>query len=330
MRWLQPPHNEPTTNAASAAEGTTLPESPIVSAHGNIRGTQSFVHVMASIFKRPGLVEFELTWRILAWAPLYFPLSVALGSLGMNMHFAGSTSPGLNAVAAGISFLPEVLEHHMFIFGISSRFVLTTFLLVTWWACLSALGRSFTLRKLDPALSRSIPSSILLGLMRVWAFATLLLIWLLTFAAIYKHFVLGPTARGEYPSYVLGFALFTIFTLLLFMLWSVTSWVFPLATTLAMSHRLTLTQSLRTAWADRTLRSKLIEINLVMGIVKVSLLVLTLVFSACPLPFSNVETQTFLNWWWFGCFLFWVISSDYFHVVRAAAVLRLTQAYTEA
>jgi hypothetical protein len=71
----------------------------------------------------------------------------------------------------------------------------------------------------------------------------------------------------------------------------------------------------------------LIEINLVMGIVKVCLVVLALVFSACPLPFSSVETQEFLNWWWAGVGLFYVVFSDYFHVVRVAAYLRLWQAF---
>ena len=45
---------------------------------------------------------------------------------------------------------------------------------------------------------------------------------------------------------------------------------------------------------------KLVEINLVMGIVKIALMVLALVFSACPLPFESVATPEFLTWWWMG------------------------------
>lgn len=61
------------------------------------------------------------------------------------------------------------------------------------------------------------------------------------------------------------------------------------------------------------------EINLVMGIVKVALLVLALVFSACPLPFESVESPAFLMWWWIGVGVLYLVASAYFHVVRAAA-----------
>jgi hypothetical protein len=67
------------------------------------------------------------------------------------------------------------------------------------------------------------------------------------------------------------------------------------------------------------LRPKLIEVNLVMGIVKVALIVLAMVFSACPLPFENVESQTFLTWWWIGVAVLYLVASDYFHVVRVSA-----------
>jgi hypothetical protein len=75
------------------------------------------------------------------------------------------------------------------------------------------------------------------------------------------------------------------------------------------------------------LRSKLIETNLVMNIVRIALLVLAIVFSACPLPFTNVETPTFLACWWIGVGLLYLIALDYFHVVRAAVYLQLWQAY---
>jgi len=64
-----------------------------------------------------------------------------------------------------------------------------------------------------------------------------------------------------------------------------------------------------------------------MGIVRVSLVVLALVFSACPLPFETVETQGFLMCWWIGVGIFYLVASDYFHVVRSAVYLRLMRTY---
>jgi hypothetical protein len=84
---------------------------------------------------------------------------------------------------------------------------------------------------------------------------------------------------------------------------------------------------LRAAVRLGPLRAKLVEINLVMGIVKVALVVLALVFSSCPLPFESVESQTFLMWWWTGVGVLYLIASDYFHVVRSAAYEALYQTH---
>ena len=107
--------------------------------------------------------------------------------------------------------------------------------------------------------------------------------------------------RGLEPSYVPGFAMAVTTTLLLFVLWAAVSWILRIAPVLAMSRGLGAVESLRAAVRLGPLKSKLIEINLVMGIVKVALIVLAMVFSACPLPFESVESQTFLDWWWSGC-----------------------------
>jgi hypothetical protein len=108
-------------------------------------------------------------------------------------------------------------------------------------------------------------------------------------------------------------------TLLVFLLWVSTNWILRIAPILAMSRRLGALASLRAAVRIGVLRSKLIEINLVMGIVKVALIVLAMVFSSCPLPFESVESQTFLACWSIGVGVLFLVASDYFHVVRAAA-----------
>jgi hypothetical protein len=57
--------------------------------------------------------------------------------------------------------------------------------------------------------------------------------------------------------------------------------------------------------------------------------VLAMVFSATPLPFASVESQTFLVWWWSGVILLYLAMSDYFQVVRAASYLALWRAVQE-
>ncbi len=53
-----------------------------------------------------------------------------------------------------------------------------------------------------------------------------------------------------------------------------------------------------------------------MGIVKLALIVLAMVFSAAPLPFSDQLGPEALHVVWAGSTLFYLLASDYFHVVR--------------
>ena len=75
------------------------------------------------------------------------------------------------------------------------------------------------------------------------------------------------------------------------------------------------------------LKAKLVEINLVMGIVKIALIVLAIVFSATPLPFESVTTPEFLAAWWFGVTLLYFVASDFFHVARLLGYLNLWRAF---
>jgi hypothetical protein len=139
--------------------------------------------------------------------------------------------------------------------------------------------------------------------------------------------VTWPVAHHKEPNLVLLAAIMIFLTLLLFVARSVVSWIVQLAPLIAMTRNVSVRKSIVMAIrAPGNLRSQLIELNLVMGIVKVALLVLAMVFSACPLPFSSVETQEFLTCWWIGVGVWWLLASDYFHVVRVVAVLRLLKA----
>jgi hypothetical protein len=151
----------------------------------------------------------------------------------------------------------------------------------------------------------------------------------LSFAA--RTAIIAPAARNQEPNVVLFAAMLIVGTLLLYVLWAIFSWFLQLAPLLAMRLNLGPIAALAAAIkSSRNLRGKLIEINLVMNIVRIALIVLAMVFSASPLPFSSVETQTFLTCWWIGVGLAYLTASDYFHVVRAAAYLSLYRVYAHA
>jgi hypothetical protein len=156
-------------------------------------------------------------------------------------------------------------------------------------------------------------------MLRACAFAAIVVLWFTLLVGIARTCVWTPMERGLEPSYVPGFAMAVTMTLLLFVFWAAVSWILRIAPVVAMSRGVGAVKSVRAAMRLGSLRAKLVEINLVMGIVKVALLVLGLVFSACPLPFESVESQAFLAWWWTGVGVLYLVASDYFHVVRAAA-----------
>jgi hypothetical protein len=286
-----------------------------------VRGTQSFVGVMVEVFKRPSLVGIEITWRwvfwvvvagLVWWRPWVNPSSqwsfakiLAYEASGRSIGYAApfrdiETVAGLWKVAFVVSMV---------------------------WAVASTVGRCAILPRLDNRLRVRWVTTAVLSMLRV---LTLWLVWWLwgwILVETTQRMVYARMARGDEPSYVLGFAIVVGTTLVLFVGWCTVSWGLQLAPVMAMGRDEGVRESLRDARRSGELRGKLIEINLVMGIVKVALLVLAMVFSASPLPFSSVETQTFLTCWWCGVGVVWLVVSDYFHVVRMVAYLRLWRVY---
>lgn len=274
-----------------------------------MRGTQSFVGVMAAVWKRPSLTGLELVWRwsfgLIAAGLIWFFAHDAVMIWALKVDDIGPILLRGGLVARGTS---DVLAQFWPLLGG-----------IAAWSVFAGVGRGKVVRRWDPALRLMRGTAIVLAMLRATAFATLVVLWFTLLVRIASNCVWSPMDRGLEPSYVPGFALAVTTTLLVFVLWAAVSWILRVAPVLAMSRGLGVVESLRAAVRLGPLKSKLIEVNLVMGIVKVALLVLLLVFSACPLPFESVETQTFLAWWWSGVGVLYLVASDYFHVVRAAA-----------
>jgi hypothetical protein len=163
---------------------------------------------------------------------------------------------------------------------------------IVLWLLVAALGRTAVLRRMDGGLQARRISMLVLGTLRAGLLAVVWGIWI----------------------WGVGVAV-------------IVSWPFYLAPLLAMKLGVGPGGALKAAFRSGVVRGKLIEINLVMNIVRIALIVLAMVFSASPLPFSSVETQTFLNCWWGGVGLLYMGMSDYFQVVRSAAYLSLWRAY---
>ena len=113
----------------------------------------------------------------------------------------------------------------------------------------------------------------------------------------------------------------------IFVLWALLSWIFSIAPLLAMLESTGVFGSLVRSLQLGALTGKLVEVNLVLGIVRLALIVLAMVFSAIPLPFEADMTGTALYLWWAAVTLLYFLANDFFQVARLAAFVQFWRFY---
>lgn len=313
--------------------GTSQPSVPV-------RGTQSFVHTLSSCWHRPALTGLEILWRWAFGIPAVW-LIVTEGRKALAQHTgAGRGIPRLGLDRALLSDpvgslagdpLGTVakLEHAVGLVlpGLIDLAIWLAPLLFVVWVIVSSIGRTAVLRRADPALLSRPKTLMGLQVIRMVALAGSFWVWFECIRWAARVAVTGPIDAGGEPNLVLYCAIAIVTTIGLFVLWGAVSWVFSVAPLLAMLRGSGVWGSLRAALQLGPLKSKLVEINLVMGIVKIALIVLAMVFSATPLPFESVTSQGFLAVWWSGVTVLYFVGSDFFHVARLVAYLNLWRAY---
>jgi hypothetical protein len=304
-----------------------LPEDGVVVAAGRVRGTQSFVHTLSECWERPSLTALEVLWRWLYGIPVLLLLRheamrilaetpVDLDALRRMTIVDPMGAAGTLAQAISV-LLPPVWLVAVWLVP----------LLLVGWVVISSLGRTIVLRRVDNRLHVRMGTLMVLQAVRMVALAGSFAVWFFCVQWVGRATVLGPLSVGGEPNLVGYFALVIVATLGLFTLWAVVSWVLSVAPLLAMLRDLGVGESLAAAFRLGPLKSKLVEINLVMGIVKIALIVLAMVFSAVPLPFEAVTTPEFLVRWWVFVTVLYLLGSDFFHVARLVAYLQLWRAY---
>jgi hypothetical protein len=299
----------------------------VSAADGTVRGTQSFVHTLSECWRRPSLTALEVGWR---WA-FGIPTLLLLRKIGTRI--LAETPLNMAALRAMTVTNPlkasETLAEAMaaLLPPVSKVAIWLTPLLVFVWVIWSSLGRTVVLRRVDPGLHLRPLTLMALQALRMVALGGSFVVWFLCVSWAAQVTVTDPLSQGREPNLVGYFALAIIATLGLFTLWAVMSWVLSIAPLLAMLRGSGAGASLRAGLHLGPLKGKLVEINLVMGIVKIALMVLALVFSATPLPFESVATPEFLLCWWIGVALLYFVGSDFFHVARLVGYLRLWRAY---
>ncbi len=287
--------------------------------HAAVRGTQSLVHTLGGCWMRPSLVALEVLWRwlfgipalwllyregtkILAAAPLE-----STGILQFTLQDPWKAAVVLSDTAAVL--MPLVQRTAIWLVP----------LLAVAWAIVSGLGRTLVLRRYDRSLPAAPLSLIALQLLRLIALGAVFAGW---FYGIQRAANATLSGSGE-PNLLAYLVLVICLSLGLFTLWSLASWIFSVAPLLVVLERRTALSSLsRSVRLGREFTGKLLEVNLVLGIVKLALIVLAMVFSATPLPFQSVMTEQALHQWWIAVTLLYFVANDFFQVARLVSFIQ--------
>jgi hypothetical protein len=291
-----------------------------------VRGTQLLVEHMSQVFKQPSLLFIEIGWRWLVGIPILMLASrqahqilaaYSLDSSGFNS--IDSQNPWLAAVQ--IAAVWNYYAPH--IAAVLSWFVPAAALA---WVVVSAIGRNLLLRRMESRLR-----------FRPIAFVALQALWVIllavTFWAWFRAMQWAAAAHISVnggPDLV-GYSIWAIFlTLGFFAGWALISWAFSVAPLIMLLERRSALSALGSSFRlGKAFTSKLAEINLVMGIVKLALMVLAMVFSAAPLPFSDELGPSALHYVTAGSLVFYVLANDYFQVVRVKAFVAFWHIFRE-
>lgn len=317
MRMIQP---------TDATQIELQSASTLVGQHEHIRGTQSFLATIAECWKRPSLLGLELLWRwgfgipaaaALAWEAYRILSSLSLAGTGIaNFSLIDTVTAAQILSATADVLLPPVRE--------VARWLLPV--LAVAWALVSGFGRSLVLRRYDPSLRFAPWMMVGLQLLRILVLGGSFALWF-----VGLHWAAWNSLSGPEPSLVLYFVQAIALSFGIFFFWALVSWVFSIAPLLALLEGTGMLVSLRNSLrfgqgSLRGLRSKLVEINLVLGIVKAALIVLAMVFCATPIPFKEEINGTSLYVWWALVSVWYCVASDFFQVARIIGFMEIWRA----
>jgi hypothetical protein len=278
-----------------------------------LRGTQSLVGQMGWVFDRPLLTALAVGWRWIFGVPfLVICLHQARQILAaLPPESAGLTSLDLQnpwIAAVQLSNAWALYQPHV---CVVLRWLLPVAALA--WVILSGFGRALILRRMEPQL-RFCPLQ-MIALQSAWLalFGVTCWEWFCSISWVAAAHI---TSAGE-PD-LIGYSMWVIFLSLgFFTAWALLSWPLLIAPLLMLlEEKSVLSSLLESLQLGRVFSAKLVEINLVMGIVNLALIVLAMVLSAAPLPFSDQLGSGALHVVWALAAIFYLVASDYFQVVR--------------
>jgi len=289
-----------------------------------VRGTQSLVRQMGWVFRRPSLAGIEVAWRWIFGIPLLYvcwlqaqKILTALPADTTGLDSLDITNPWLSAVKLGAAW-------QMYAPHVASVMVWLGPVAALAWVVFSGVGRNLVLNRMEPSVPLR-PASMMV-LQAAWLGVLVLTVWgwwrAVSWAAA------RDIGNGADPDLVGYFGWVIFLTIGFFAVWAVVSWVVAIAPMLVLLERRSVISALRESMRlGKGFTGKLIEINLVMGIVTLALCVLALVFSSALVPFADQIGTSSLEVEWVAVSIFYFVASDYFQVVRLKQFVEFWRVY---
>jgi hypothetical protein len=281
---------------------------------------------MSWVFKRPSLTLLEVGWRWLVGIPILIACWIAAERILaiLPLDAAGLTDMNIqNPWLMSVQFADAWVQYRPHVMAVLPAIAIPAALA---WVVVSGLGRNLVLKRIDPRLPMRPVAQILLQAAWLAALVAICCGW---FQSIGWAAATHVTSIAE-PDLV-GYFVWAIFLSLgFFTLWALVSWFVSIAPLLVLlENRSPVSALVESLKLGKTFTSKLVEINLVMGIVKLCLLVLAMVFSAVLLPFSDEVGVSTLYFNWAVVTVFYCVASDYFQVVRLKAFVEFWRVFRE-
>lgn len=279
----------------------------------SVRGTQSAVEQMGWVFTHPSLTALEVAWRWIFGAPLLVEcwiqaqkILTALPPETLGLDTLDIANPWMSAVKIGAAW--EMYQPHVF----AVLKWLGPLAAIGWIVC-SGIGRNLVMKRLERGVPFR-PATMML-LQAVWLAVLVGVVW--GWYASIGWAAARDIGNGSDPDLV-AYAGWVIFLSIgFFGVWALVSWIVTIAPMLVLLEgRSTLSGMCESLRLGKAFTSKLVEINLVMGIVTVALVVLAMVFSSVLLPFADVVGSEALHVDWLIVSICYFVASDYFQVVR--------------
>jgi hypothetical protein len=289
----------------------------------------ALLHMISYCWRHPSLLGYEILWRWLFGIPAAWIICVQAVRLGTLVP--SDLSSGLLSSAYNPPRASEFLAQIAILLWPTVQAILKWLLplLAVGWILISSIGRWLVLHRLAK-LRPGLITSIQLRRLRLPLFVFQAL-RLLSLAAVFALWwiCINWAARvsieaNTTPNLVLYSAIVIISSLALFTAWALMSWVISVAPIICLHFRAGIGASLiRAVRLPRALTVQLIEMNLQLGIIKLALLVLAMVFSALPIPFEAEVPAQQLHWWWAAVAVWYLVANDFFQVARLVQMVKL-------